>query len=110
MKIGELLNDPQPLSFKRDRPDDPVRVLLAVELRDGRTVEVEVPKGARPKVDMSVDSGPGPMSVFGEARPIRTVERSARIVIDVKERDGVAEDGSMFRLTVREPVAVPDGG
>lgn len=109
MKIGDLLAPASgPSSFTRDRPDDPIEVCLTVKLRDGRTVEVEFPKGVRPKVDLTVDNDPGgPWLDFGAMWTYQMTESAVRIVVEADTRDGRAEDdGSLFRFTAREPKEV----
>jgi hypothetical protein len=109
MKISNLLGTPsrgfEPPPLKRDRPDDPVRVRLIVDLRDGRTFEIELPKGVRPRVDLTTEHDPGaPGFDYYASRSFRTTEDSVRIVIEADTRDGRAEDdGCLFRFTVREP-------
>ncbi len=92
----------------RDRPDDPVEVHLMVELRDGRIIDVEMPKGVRPTVDLTVGSEPAePWLGFGTTRAVRTTEDFVRIVIEARTWDGRAEeDGCLFRFAVREPKEV----
>jgi len=103
--IGGPASDSADGLFTRDRSDDPVEVHLTVKLRDGRTVEVELAKGVRPKVDLTVDRRePDDLWLgFGASRMLRLAHDSVRIVIEADTRDGCAEDdGCLFRFAVRK--------
>jgi hypothetical protein len=110
MKIHEMLDGltppmrDRPELFTRNRPDDVVEFKLSATLRDGRTVEIELPKGVRPTVDLTIDRMPDELDFdYYKSRSFRMANDSVRIVIEADTRNGRAEDdGCLFRLAVQD--------